>query len=101
MKLLNLIFSYLKNNTKNISTANIAKERLKIIFSHEKSKKNNSDFLIKMQKEIMQVIFKYTKVQSDQIKIDFGKKGDCSILELNIIVPENIENSFKETKKLI
>ena len=51
MSLLNYIFG---NRPKN--TASLAKERLQIIVSHERRTENNSDFLPKLQQELIEVI---------------------------------------------
>ena len=50
MSLLNYIF---RNKPKN--TATLAKERLQIIVSHERRTENNSDFLPKLQQELIEI----------------------------------------------
>ncbi len=82
MSLLNYIF---RNKPK--STATLAKERLQIIVSHERRAENNSDFLPKLQQELIEVIAKYVDIDQDQVKVELEKTGNCSILELNITLP--------------
>ena len=82
MRLLNYIF---RNKPKN--TATLAKERLQIIVSHERRTENNSDFLPKLQKELIDVIAKYVDIDQDQVKVELERAGNCSVLELNITLP--------------
>ena len=80
--MLNYIF---RNKPKN--TATLAKERLQIIVSHERRTENNSDFLPKLQQELIEVIAKYVDIDQDQVKVELERTGNCSILELNITLP--------------
>jgi cell division topological specificity factor len=82
MSLLDYIF---RNKPKN--TATLAKERLQIIVSHERRTENNSDFLPKLQQELIEVIAKYVDIDQDQVKVELERTGNCSILELNITLP--------------
>ena len=80
-------FDYFKSNKKN--TANIAKERLQIIVAHERGKREQPDYLPQLQKEILEVIRKYVPVDQDQVQVQLDKNDDCSILELNVTLPED------------
>jgi cell division topological specificity factor len=82
MSLLNYIF---RNRQKN--TASVAKERLQIIVSHERRTENNADFLPNLQRELIEVIAKYVDIDQDQVKVELERSGNCSILELNITLP--------------
>jgi cell division topological specificity factor len=82
MSLLGYIF---RNKPKN--TATLAKERLQIIVSHERRTENNSDFLPRLQQELIEVIAKYVDIDQDQVKVELERAGNCSILELNITLP--------------
>ncbi|MBP9722542.1 MAG: cell division topological specificity factor MinE [Gammaproteobacteria bacterium] len=77
------IFDYFRNSKK--TSASVAKERLQIIVAHQRGK--NDDFLPLLQKELIQVISKYVKIDQDQVKVELDKQGDTSVLELNIILP--------------
>lgn len=72
-------------------TAAIAKERLQIIVAHERRQNNSPDYLPMLQKELLEVIAKYVKVKQDQVQVSFQNAGDCSILELNITLPEELQ----------
>lgn len=80
------IFDYFKSNKKN--TASIAKERLQVIVAHERSKRNQPDYLPALQREILEVIRKYVNIDQDQIEVQLENNGDCSILELNVTLPD-------------
>jgi len=80
-------FDYFKSNKKN--TASIAKERLQIIVAHERGKREQPDYLPQLQQEILDVIRKYVTVDQDQVQVQLDKNDDCSILELNVTLPED------------
>lgn len=81
------IIDYLfRNRPKN--TASIAKERLQIIVSHERSTRNGPDYLPMLREEILKVISKYVNVEQNQVKVELERSGNCSILELNITLPD-------------
>lgn len=79
------IFEYFRNSKKD--TAAIARERLQIIVAHERKRRNQPDYLPRMQKEILEVIRKYVTIEQDQIEIQVDQLGGCSVLELNITLP--------------
>ena len=68
------------------STASIAKERLQIIVAHERGRTDEPDYLPDLQKDLVEVIRKYVQIDNDQVQVALDNQGDCSILELNIIV---------------
>ena len=79
------ILNYLRRKS---STASVAKERLQIIISHERSQRQTPDYLPKLQEEILAVIAKYVHVSRDQVKVQVDRHGDNAILELNVTMPE-------------
>ncbi len=91
MSLLNRIFGIKPKNT-----ASVAKERLQIIVSHERSTSDGPDYLPMLQRELVQVIAKYVDIDQDQVKVELERSGNCSILELNITLPDFIR---AETEK--
>lgn len=68
-------------------TAKFAKERLQIIIAHERGNRDKPDYLPLLQKELLEVIAKYVKVRHEDVKIDLERQEDCSILEVNIVLP--------------
>ena len=79
------IFNYLR---KRQPSAKVAKERLQIIISHERSKQNTPDYLPKLQEEIIEVIAKYVPIQREQVNVNLDRMGDNAVLELNITMPD-------------
>lgn len=77
---------YFKSSKKN--TASIAKERLQIIVAHERGQREQPDYLPKLQQEILDVIRKYVAIEQDQVQVQLDKNDDCSVLELNVTLPE-------------
>ncbi|KTD50620.1 cell division topological specificity factor MinE [Legionella taurinensis] len=79
------IFNYLRKRT---STASVAKERLQIIISHERTQRNTPDYLPKLQEEILAVIAKYIPVTRDKVSVNLERMGDSAVLELNVTMPD-------------
>ena len=73
------------------TSASIAKERLQIIISQERVK-NTDNFLPLLQRDLIDVISKYFKVDThtlnEQLKVDLEQVDGRSVLELNITLPE-------------
>jgi cell division topological specificity factor len=66
------------------STAVIARERLKIVLAHERASRDAPDFLPIMQRELLDVIGRYVEIRSDMIRVNLGRSGDTSLLEINV-----------------
>ena len=65
-------------------SASIAKERLKVIVSHERARKHDPSFLKKLHAEIMEVIKKHVNIDSDKVNVSIDQDSNCSVLELNV-----------------
>lgn len=91
------IFNFLR---KKKTTANVARERLQIIISHERQKNNAPDYLPTLQQEILDVISKYVDIDKDQVKVQIDKMGDHSVLELNVTMPDELLEAKKVTKDI-
>lgn len=73
-------------------SAKVAKERLQIIVSHETAKTDDPDFIDRLQNELLTVICKYVDINPEQIRVQLEKRGDQSVLELNVTLsPELAE----------
>lgn len=81
------IFRYLRRRT---STASVAKERLQIIISHERTQRHSPDYLPKLQEEMIAVIAKYIPIDRDQVSVNIERMGDSSVLELNVTMPDQV-----------
>lgn len=71
-------------------TASVAKERLQIIISHERTNNTAPDFLPQLRKELIAVIAKYIPLQEDQINIQMRRQDNHSTIEMNFVLP-NLE----------
>ena len=77
---------YFKSSKKN--TASIARERLQIIVAHERGQREQPDYLPQLQQEILDVIRRYVTIDQDQVQVQLDKNDDCSVLELNVTLPD-------------
>ena len=84
MSLISLLFGEKKK------TASVAKERLQIILAHERTGRGGSrpDYLPDLQRELIAVISKYVKVNTEDIRVSLEKQGNYEVLEVNIVLPE-------------
>ena len=82
------LFDYFSRKKKQESPAALAKERLQIIVAHERGQRSQPDYLPQLQQEIIDVISKYVPIDRDQVNVALDNQDDCSILELNITLPE-------------
>ena len=80
------MFDFLRSRPKN--TANIAKERLRIIVSQERSSRGAPDYLPMLRRELLDVIKKYVNVDIDAVKVDVVKDGDHEVLDISVSLPE-------------
>lgn len=82
-------------------TSQIAKERLMVIVAHERgAHEHEPDFLPLLQKELTDVIAKYVKIDKDHVQVEFEQKGGRSVLELNVLLPENNLKTPFSTQKM-
>lgn len=69
-------------------SASVAKERLQILVSHERSQRNAPSWLPDLKNDILEVIKKYVEIEPDAVTVNVGKEAHRDILELNIALPE-------------
>ena len=70
------------------SSASVAKERFQIIGAHERTQRNQPDYLPQLQQDLLMVIRKYIPIADDMVQVSLDKNDDCAVLELNITLPE-------------
>lgn len=76
-------------NKKTTSTASVAKERLQIIVAHERTQRDQPDYLPRLQQELLEVIRKYVSISDDMVQVEVDRNDNCSVLELNVTLPEH------------
>ncbi len=70
-------------------SAEVAKDRLKIILAHERTRGQVSRFnLAGLQQKIIKVISEHLHIQESDFKVDLQQAKDGSKLELNVMLPE-------------
>lgn len=75
------------------TTANIAKERLQIILAHERSSnadegRNSPEWLPNLQRELVDVIAKYVKINREDLSVSLERRDNLELLEINVMIPE-------------
>jgi cell division topological specificity factor len=69
-------------------TANLAKERLRIIVAQERTDRGGPDYLPLLRREILEVIRKYVNVDPEAIQVNLEKDGGHEVLELSVALPD-------------
>lgn len=75
------------------ASASIARERLQVVVRHQRQTHSavttqKPDYLAQLQTEMLEVIKKYIPVTQDNVEIDLEHQKGCSVLELNVVIPE-------------
>ncbi|PJX25991.1 cell division topological specificity factor MinE [Advenella sp. S44] len=78
------------------SSANVAKERLQLIITHERNEGTGSapDFLPQLQKDLIEVISKYIKINAEDLKVNVDKHGNLEVLEVKIEMPQDPKDAI-------
>jgi cell division topological specificity factor len=69
-------------------TASIARERLRIIVSQERSARGGPDYLPLLRRELLEVIRKYVSVDLDAVKVDLVRDGEHEVLDISVSLAE-------------
>ncbi len=85
------LLDYFRTSKPDVSSANLAKDRLQIIVAHERSIRDNTpDYLPQLKLDILEVIKKYVAVTSDQVHVQLDQRdNNLSVLELNVTLSED------------
>jgi cell division topological specificity factor len=70
------------------ASANVAKERLRIIVAQERSARGAPDYLPMLRRELLEVIHKYVNVDPSAVQITVGREDGQEVLELSVSLPE-------------
>lgn len=82
------LLDFLKRERK--KSASVAKERLQIIVAHQRGQRGQRgqpDYMPMLERELLEVIRRYVEVEQDAISISLDSEDDCSVLELNVTLP--------------
>jgi cell division topological specificity factor len=80
------ILDFLRARPKN--TANIARERLRIIVAQERANRGAPDYLPLLRGELLGVIRKYVNVDPDAVQVNVERDGEHEVLELSVALPD-------------
>ncbi len=70
------------------ASAQIAKERLRIIVSQERSARDGPDYLPLLRRELLEVIRRYVNVDPEAVQINLESEDGHDVLELSVALPE-------------
>lgn len=77
------LLNFFRKN-KPASSAQIAKERLQIVISHERAARGSPEYLPRLKQDILEVIRRYHAITDEQVDLHVDKAGGREILELNV-----------------
>jgi cell division topological specificity factor len=69
------------------TSAGVAKERLRIIVSQERSSRGAPDYLPLLRREILEVIKRYVNIDPSAVQINVGRDEGQEVLELSVSLP--------------
>ncbi|HEX3837835.1 MAG TPA: cell division topological specificity factor MinE [Steroidobacteraceae bacterium] len=74
-------------------SAQVAKERLRIIVAQERGARGGPDYLPLLRRELLEVIRKYVNVDPEAVVINLERDQGQEVLELTVALPEKIQGS--------
>lgn len=80
------LLDFLKRESRKKS-ASVAKERLQIVVAHQRSQRGQPDYMPMLERELLEVIRRYVKVDDEAINISLDMEDNYSALEVNVTLP--------------
>ena len=71
-------------------SAQVAKERLRIIVAQERSARGGPDYLPLLRRELLEVIRKYVNVDPEAVVINLERDQGQEVLELSVALPDKM-----------
>ena len=69
------------------SSAPVARERLQILLSHERTTNCNADLIALLQQEVLAGLAKHIDIDPSQVQIKMKRREDVSLLEIDVEIP--------------
>ena len=69
------------------TTAPVARERLQILLSHERTTNCNADLIALLEKEVLAAVAKHIDVDPSKVQIKMERREDVSLLEIDVEIP--------------
>lgn len=76
-----------------------AKERLQILVAHDRVGRESPDYLPLLQRDLIAVIGRYVEIDEDKLTVEFANDGICSMLAINIELPQRAPRSEIRNQK--
>ena len=73
-------------------SAQLAKERLRIIVAQERGARGGPDYLPLLRRELLEVIRKYVNVDPEAVVINLERDQGQEVLELSVALPDKIHS---------
>jgi len=71
------------------NSANLAKERLKVVVAHQRDGRSGGPAYIgQLREEILAVVRKYVQVPDSAVNVQLQREDGLEVLEMNIALPE-------------
>jgi cell division topological specificity factor len=71
-------------------SAQVAKERLRIIVAQERGARGGPDYLPLLRRELLEVIRKYVNVDPEAVVINLERDQGQEVLELSVALPDKM-----------
>ncbi|MDJ0388157.1 cell division topological specificity factor MinE [Roseomonas sp. E05] len=68
-------------------SAGAAKERLQIVLAHERISRTGTDFLPRLQRELIEVVARYVAIDPKAVNVSLDRGGDMSTLAIEVELP--------------
>jgi cell division topological specificity factor len=69
------------------ASAGVARDRLQILLSHERTTTGRSDLVAILREEILSVIAKHISIDRDKVQVKMDRGESFSTLEVDIEIP--------------
>lgn len=70
------------------TSASVAKDRLQLILINERGNGVTPEYLPRLQKELVEVISRYVKINPEDIKVNLDRQDSLEVLEVKIEMPQ-------------
>jgi len=74
-------------------SAQVAKERLRIIVAQERGARGGPDYLPLLRRELLEVIRKYVNVDPEAVVSNLERDQGHEVLELSVALPEKVHTA--------
>lgn len=71
-------------------SAPVARDRLQILFAHERSVPNSLDLLVVLREEILAAVARHGEIKPDGVSVHMNRGNKISTLEVEIEIPNSV-----------